>query len=204
MTADRTKPEIDAPQGPAPADLVVRDLIEGMTDEQYTRKPGGAMASSSGSLSYGSAWAASAGAESRGGQAMVTRTRAINAATAAAIRSRIAHSFADDAGRSESARNRSSNVNPRAADGLPPAQEEEPRRRTEDTERGCWPHSHPSVCSVPSVVPCREPRSPAEQEEENEPRITRITRITRIARIARIARIRKRLAPVGTLSVPSF
>ena len=29
MTADRTKPEIDAPQGPAPADLVVRDLIEG-------------------------------------------------------------------------------------------------------------------------------------------------------------------------------
>ena len=30
---DRTKPEIDAPQGPAPADLVVRDLIEGEIDD---------------------------------------------------------------------------------------------------------------------------------------------------------------------------
>ena len=29
MTADRTKPEIDAPLDPAPTDLVVRDLIEG-------------------------------------------------------------------------------------------------------------------------------------------------------------------------------
>ena len=26
---DRTKPEFDAPTGPAPADLVIRDLIEG-------------------------------------------------------------------------------------------------------------------------------------------------------------------------------
>lgn len=29
MTDDRTKPEIDAPEGPAPDDLVVRDLIVG-------------------------------------------------------------------------------------------------------------------------------------------------------------------------------
>ena len=29
MTDDRTKPEIDAPQGPAPDDLVIRDLIVG-------------------------------------------------------------------------------------------------------------------------------------------------------------------------------
>ena len=29
MTDDRTKPDIDAPQGPAPSELVVRDLIVG-------------------------------------------------------------------------------------------------------------------------------------------------------------------------------
>ena len=29
MTADLTKPEIDAPQGPAPAELVVRDIVVG-------------------------------------------------------------------------------------------------------------------------------------------------------------------------------
>ena len=29
MTEDRTKPEIDAPEGPAPTDLVIRDLIVG-------------------------------------------------------------------------------------------------------------------------------------------------------------------------------
>ena len=29
MTDDRTKPDIDAPEGPAPADLVIRDLIVG-------------------------------------------------------------------------------------------------------------------------------------------------------------------------------
>ena len=29
MTDDRTKPEIDAPEGPAPTDLVIRDLIVG-------------------------------------------------------------------------------------------------------------------------------------------------------------------------------
>jgi peptidylprolyl isomerase len=29
MSAERTKPEFDAPVGPAPAELVVRDIIEG-------------------------------------------------------------------------------------------------------------------------------------------------------------------------------
>jgi len=29
MTDDRTKPEIDAPAGPAPADLVIRDIVVG-------------------------------------------------------------------------------------------------------------------------------------------------------------------------------
>lgn len=29
MSADRTKPEFDAPQGPAPEELVIRDIIEG-------------------------------------------------------------------------------------------------------------------------------------------------------------------------------
>lgn len=29
MSADRTKPEFDAPQGPAPTELVTRDIIEG-------------------------------------------------------------------------------------------------------------------------------------------------------------------------------
>ena len=33
MTDNRTKPEIDAPQGPAPSDLVIRDLIVGDGDE---------------------------------------------------------------------------------------------------------------------------------------------------------------------------
>ena len=37
MTDDRTKPEIDAPDGPAPSDLVIRDLIVGDGDEA---KPG--------------------------------------------------------------------------------------------------------------------------------------------------------------------
>ena len=34
---ERTKPEFDAPTGPAPAELVIRDLIEGTGDEA---KPG--------------------------------------------------------------------------------------------------------------------------------------------------------------------
>ncbi len=29
MSADRTKPEFDAPQGPAPSELAIRDIIEG-------------------------------------------------------------------------------------------------------------------------------------------------------------------------------
>ncbi|MET0302887.1 MAG: FKBP-type peptidyl-prolyl cis-trans isomerase, partial [Microbacteriaceae bacterium] len=29
MTADRTKPEFDAPEGPAPTELVIRDIIVG-------------------------------------------------------------------------------------------------------------------------------------------------------------------------------
>ncbi len=37
MTDDRTKPDIDAPQGPAPSELVVRDLIVG---EGAEAKPG--------------------------------------------------------------------------------------------------------------------------------------------------------------------
>lgn len=37
MTDDRTKPEFDAPQGPAPTELVIRDLIVGDGDEA---KPG--------------------------------------------------------------------------------------------------------------------------------------------------------------------
>ncbi len=37
MTEERTKPEFDAPTGPAPADLVIRDLIVGDGDEA---KPG--------------------------------------------------------------------------------------------------------------------------------------------------------------------
>ena len=37
MTDDRTKPEIDAPAGPAPADLVVRDIVAGSGAEA---KPG--------------------------------------------------------------------------------------------------------------------------------------------------------------------
>lgn len=37
MTDERTKPEIDAPQGTAPADLVIRDLIVG---DGVEAKPG--------------------------------------------------------------------------------------------------------------------------------------------------------------------
>ena len=37
MSEERTKPEFDAPSGPAPADLVVRDIIVGDGDEA---KPG--------------------------------------------------------------------------------------------------------------------------------------------------------------------
>jgi peptidylprolyl isomerase len=37
MTADRTKPTFDAPEGPAPETLVVRDIIEG---EGAEAKPG--------------------------------------------------------------------------------------------------------------------------------------------------------------------
>lgn len=37
MTADRTKPEFDAPEGPAPADLVIRDITVGDGTEA---KPG--------------------------------------------------------------------------------------------------------------------------------------------------------------------
>lgn len=33
MTADRTKPEFDAPTGPAPSELVIRDIIVGEGDE---------------------------------------------------------------------------------------------------------------------------------------------------------------------------
>ncbi len=29
MTDDRTKPEFDAPEGPAPTELVIRDLLVG-------------------------------------------------------------------------------------------------------------------------------------------------------------------------------
>ena len=37
MSEERTKPEFDAPSGPAPADLVIRDIIVGDGDEA---KPG--------------------------------------------------------------------------------------------------------------------------------------------------------------------
>ena len=37
MTEERSKPEFDAPSGPAPADLVIRDIIVGDGDEA---KPG--------------------------------------------------------------------------------------------------------------------------------------------------------------------
>ncbi len=35
MSEDRTKPEIDAPEGPAPAELVVKDLVVGEGDEAH-------------------------------------------------------------------------------------------------------------------------------------------------------------------------
>ena len=35
MTDDRTKPEFDAPTGPAPTDLVIRDIIVGDGAEEF-------------------------------------------------------------------------------------------------------------------------------------------------------------------------
>ena len=39
MTDDRTKPDIDAPTGPAPTDLVIRDLIVGKAPRRSPATP---------------------------------------------------------------------------------------------------------------------------------------------------------------------